>query len=120
MIKFKILISLMQVIKQLPDVYNIPMPEGWLMVIRVMGAIDFDVVRYLRPLLCDVSFNYHSQLLLRTFGAMGCIGLLAAIAIATRLVAVRGASTFALRWMSVRGDLRMTRRVRVRRGTFAL
>ena len=100
MVKFKIVVSLMQVIKQLPGVYDMQMPSGWLTFTRLLGAIDLDFTRYLRALTCSVTFDYHSQLLLRTLGAIAGIGLLAAIAATTRLVKPRNVSRFALRWIS--------------------
>ena len=71
--KFRILVSLVQVLKRLGVVYSIPYPEAYLEVLRWLSFIDFEFVFNfeLMPMNCIMESNYHVAVLFYTFLPLG-------------------------------------------------
>ena len=64
-VKFRIIVSLIQVIGQLGVVFSIPYPEFYKDLVSVLGMFSLDFIE-LMPLKCSVAFNHDHFLLIRT------------------------------------------------------
>jgi len=78
MVKLKIIISLVQVVKQMPDVYHIRVPPLFGEVMGVFSALDLDIPSVMGPLKCNMDYNYHVKVLLNTLVPLGFLLLLGA------------------------------------------
>ena len=78
MSKFRILVSLGQVIKRLGVVYSIPFPPLYLQALRWLTLVDFEFLFNfeLMPMNCIMDSDYHIVVLFYTVAPLGIYGLL--------------------------------------------
>ena len=76
MVKAKILVSLFQVVKQMPGVYHISMPPAFANLLSILGALDLDIPSVMNPLQCNFGYNFHWRVVLNTAVPLVLLALL--------------------------------------------